>query len=118
MAVDKSQPPKWPDAVTLSQIRRYADDAMKAWIDDRRNRRSIPHRFDMCGYVQVRNEARKAGNWIVHNKRQVIYAKKELKLNTKLPLHSFRVLSEIVSRSLHSLPKAVLAVKAVIRHCT
>jgi hypothetical protein len=83
MAVDKSQPPKWPDAVTLSQVRRYADDAMKAWIDDRRNRRSIPHRFDMCGYVQVRNEARKAGNWIVHNKRQVIYAKKELSLKAQ-----------------------------------
>ena len=74
---------RWPDAVTLSQVRRYADDAMKAWIDDRRNRRSIPHRFEMCGYVPVRNEARKAGNWIVLNKRQVIYAKKELSLKAQ-----------------------------------
>ena len=83
MAVDTSQPPKWPDAVTLSQVRRYADDPMTAWIDDRRNRRSIPHRFEKCGYVPVRNEARKAGNWIVLNKRQVIYAKKELSLKAQ-----------------------------------
>jgi hypothetical protein len=73
----------WPDAVTLSQVRRYADEPMKAWIDDRRNRRSIPHRFDKCGYVPVRNEARKEGNWIVLNKRQVIYAKKELSLRAR-----------------------------------
>jgi hypothetical protein len=69
--------------VTLSQVRRYADDPMTAWIDDRRNRRSIPHRFEKCGYVPVRNEARKAGNWIVLNKRQVIYAKKELSLKAQ-----------------------------------
>lgn len=68
----------WPTAVTLSQVRRYADDAMKAWLDDRRNRRSIPHRFEKCGYVPVRNEARKEGNWIVLNKRQVIYVKAAL----------------------------------------
>jgi hypothetical protein len=46
----------WPAAVTLSQVRRYADEPMKAWIDDRRNRRAVPHRFDKCGYVPVRNE--------------------------------------------------------------
>jgi hypothetical protein len=83
MSADASQPPRWPDAVTLSQIRRYADDAMKAWIDDRRNRRSIPHRLEVCGYVPVRNDARKEGNWIVLNKRQVIYAKKELSLRAR-----------------------------------
>ena len=83
MSADLSQPAKWPDAVTLSQLRRYADDPMKAWIDDRRNRRSIPHRFEMCGYVPVRNVARKEGNWIVLNKRQVIYAKKELSLRAQ-----------------------------------
>jgi hypothetical protein len=74
---------RWPDAVTLSQVRRYADDAMKTWIDDRRNRRSIPHRFEKCGYVPVRNETRKEGNWIVLNKRQVIYAKSELSIKAR-----------------------------------
>jgi hypothetical protein len=73
----------WPAAVTLSQVRRYADEPMKAWIDDRRNRRSVPHRFDKCGYVPVRNNTRKEGNWIVLKKRQVIYAKKELSLRAR-----------------------------------
>ena len=77
------RPPKWPDAVTLSQLRRYADDDMKRWIDDRKNRRSIPHRFAACGYVSVRNDARKEGNWIVLNKRQVIYAKATLTIKER-----------------------------------
>jgi hypothetical protein len=75
--------PIWPDAVTLSQVRKYADDDMKHWIDDRKNRRSIPHRFAACGYVPVRNVTRQEGNWIVLNKRQVIYAKKELSLRAR-----------------------------------
>jgi hypothetical protein len=75
--------PIWPDAVTLSQVRKYADDDMKQWIDDRKNRRSIPHRFAGCGYVPVRNEARKEGNWIVMNKRQVIYAKAALTIKAR-----------------------------------
>lgn len=75
--------PIWPDAVTLSQIRKYADDSMKAWIDDRKNRRSLPHRFAACGYVPVRNPDRKEGNWIVLNKRQVIYAKATLTIRAR-----------------------------------
>src|SRR5205814_3609425 len=44
-----------PDAVTLSRIQITATGEFGDWIRDRRNRRTIPHRLETCGYVPVRN---------------------------------------------------------------
>jgi hypothetical protein len=67
-----------PDATTIGRITNGATGDFHAWIADRKNRRSIPHRMEKCGYVPVRNDTRKEGNWIVDGTRQVIYAKKSL----------------------------------------
>jgi hypothetical protein len=69
---------KGPAAITLIRVRDAADEDFRDWLKDRRNRRQIPHRFERCGYVQVHNDACADGLWVIHGKRQVIYAKAEL----------------------------------------
>jgi hypothetical protein len=78
-----------PNAVTIQMIiqsipevrnpRGSIGDTIPApfaeWLGDRRNSRVIPHRFEECGYVAVRNSDAKDGLWKVNGKRQVIYAK-------------------------------------------
>jgi hypothetical protein len=66
-------------AVTVRMVRRYADEELGLWLDNRSNSRVIPHRFKECGYVPVRNPDRKnmtdtSGMWIVNGRRQVVYA--------------------------------------------
>jgi hypothetical protein len=68
-------------AVTLADIIEHKglDEDFRAWLRDRRNRRQIPHRMEVCGYVPVRNDADKHdGQWRIGNKRQTVYARKEL----------------------------------------
>jgi hypothetical protein len=67
-----------PDVVTMNRIIGHANGDIEAWLRDRRNRRSIIHRLERCGYVPVRNETAKSGLWVINGKRQVIYAKKTL----------------------------------------
>ena len=43
-----------PDAITLEQLLVKATGAAAEWLLDRKNRRSIPHRLDRCGYTSVR----------------------------------------------------------------
>ena len=67
---------KWPDVVTIQMVR----DATKspgfaAYLDDRRNSRRIPHRFEACGYMPVRNPDAEDGLWRLRGRRQVVYAK-------------------------------------------
>jgi hypothetical protein len=64
-----------PDAVFLSQLIGDASEDFSRWLEDRRNRRAIPHRLEQCGYVAVRNPDAKDGLWLVGGARQVIYAK-------------------------------------------
>jgi hypothetical protein len=53
-------------------------------ITDRKNRRTMPGRFERAGYVSVRNpDDRKDGLWAVNRKRQVIYVRKELSINAQ-----------------------------------
>jgi hypothetical protein len=71
-----------PDAVTVDQIVKAASGTkhvdIRNWLSDRKNRRSIPHRFDAVGYVPVHNEAAQSGLWVVGGERQAVYAKKDL----------------------------------------
>jgi hypothetical protein len=67
------------DAFTLIQLRNITQDTSLAeWLDDRKNRRTIPYRLEQCGYVPVRNDAAADGLWKLNGKRQVIYAKAAL----------------------------------------
>jgi hypothetical protein len=74
-----------PDAVTVDmlmvEIGRYSE--LATWFGDRRNRRAIPHRFEACGYLPVRSDA-KDGLWVMKGRRQVIYAKAALTLTKRI----------------------------------
>jgi uncharacterized protein DUF5906 len=73
-----------PDVVTLARITAAAQGEILCWLQDRKHRRSIPHRLDKCGYVAVRNDAATDGLWVIHEKRQVIYAKKSLSTRNQI----------------------------------
>ena len=67
-----------PKAVTLRRITPYATGDFEEWLNDRRNRRVIPHRFEACDYGPVRNPDAKSGLWVIGGRREVIYAAAEL----------------------------------------
>jgi hypothetical protein len=77
-----------PAATTLKRVIAGAAEAgrenFKDWLRDRKNRRVIPHRFEACGYVPVRNPNRKTGVWVIDGERQVVYAKQDLSLREHL----------------------------------
>jgi hypothetical protein len=68
----------WPNVVTVSMAAEYASETFREHLLDRRNSRRIPHRFEECGYVQVRNDSARDGLFKVRSRRCVIYAKKTL----------------------------------------
>ena len=45
------------------------------WLRDRRNSRSIPHRFEDCGYVAVSNPNDTEGRWKISGTRHTLYGK-------------------------------------------
>jgi hypothetical protein len=73
-----------PDAVTLKQVRDVADHEFQTFLKDRKNRRALPHRFEQCGYVPVRNSSSKDGLWVVSGVRQAVYAREELTARDRL----------------------------------
>jgi hypothetical protein len=72
-----------PNAITIKMIADRAPDSFAYWLRDRKNSRNIPHRFDECGYIAVRNTNAKDGQWVVNGKRQTIYAKAALSLRER-----------------------------------
>jgi hypothetical protein len=84
--VDANRPPEEPEladlldqlgrpqAITLGHLQNMAAGDLAEWLKDRRNRRTIPHRLQKCGYVAVRNPDAEDGLWKVFGKRHVIYA--------------------------------------------
>lgn len=85
-----------PNAVTIAMISEAAEQHVLIgsihiggdffnWINDRKNRRAIPHRFEQCGYVPVRNHAAKTdGYFVIGGKRQPVYAKATLSVSERL----------------------------------
>jgi hypothetical protein len=67
-----------PHALTVERIIAVAEGDIRAWLLDRKNRRTIGHRLEQAGYVPVRNDTAKDGLWKLHGRRQAIYARKEL----------------------------------------
>lgn len=72
-----------PDAVTIARLSAEARDGFQAWMQDRKNRRQIPHRMERCGYVPFRNDGAKDGLWKLHGQRQVIYVKEILSIRDR-----------------------------------
>jgi hypothetical protein len=68
----------WPSALTVELLKSAATPEFRGFLSDRRNSRRIPHRFEECGYVAVRNRHATDGLFKVNGKRGVIYAKKTL----------------------------------------
>ncbi len=60
-----------PNAVTIEWLTESAEEGSEFydWINDRKNRRAIPHRLETCGYVSVRNTNQKQGMWIIGGKK-------------------------------------------------
>jgi hypothetical protein len=79
-------PETWPDAVTVSDVRQFADTGLAEWLRDRRNSRRIPHHMEKVGYVSVRNDGAKDGAWKMKkdDARHMIYVKKTLSLAQQL----------------------------------
>ncbi len=68
----------WPDAVTIADLRSAASSEFGFWLDDRRNRRTIPHRLGDVGYVQRANPATTDGRWKIAGTNTTVYVKRAL----------------------------------------
>ena len=66
----------WPDVVTIADVvGATISSDFACYLQDRRNARKIPHRFEACGYVPVRNPYAEDGLWAINKRRQVIYGR-------------------------------------------
>jgi len=67
--------------VTLDRVANAATPTQPAfaeWLRDRRNARRVPHRFEDCHYVVVRNSHDTEGRWKMGGKRHTVYGKTSL----------------------------------------
>jgi Family of unknown function (DUF5906) len=67
-----------PVVTTLAEVIANALQGFAEFLQDRRNSRKIPHRFEACGYAPFRNSYAKDGLWKIHDRRQAIYTRVEL----------------------------------------
>jgi hypothetical protein len=70
-----------PDVVTLDRVASQASvlqPAFAEWLRDRRHARRVPHRFEDCNYVVVRNPHDTEGRWKMGGKRHTVYGKTSL----------------------------------------
>jgi hypothetical protein len=74
-----------PTVLTLRDLEAGAEHGLRAWLEDRKNRRIIPHRLEAVGYVSVRNDADKHdGHWKIGGRRQAVYGQKDLSMRDKI----------------------------------
>jgi hypothetical protein len=70
-----------PDALTIAQCiaeaRKRNMVQFADYLDDRRNRKALPHRLKEAGYTVVSNPDEKGGRWSVGSKRVQVYARQE-----------------------------------------
>lgn len=73
-----------PAALTLETLlanaRAMRLDDLALELGDRKNRRRLPHKLERAGYIVVRNPDASDGLWRVGDRRQAVYARKELPL--------------------------------------
>lgn len=78
-----------PPAVTIAMVASHASDELREFLQDRRNSRLIPHRFETANYVAMTNEAAKDGYFVIidrpgcSGKRVPVYVKKSLSLSER-----------------------------------
>lgn len=74
-----------PNALTVKDIIAVCRDQELNWfLEQRKNARQIPYRFEEVGYIAVRNPAAKDGLWVIGQKRQVVYAKAQLSIRDRI----------------------------------
>ena len=76
-----------PDVVTLSEVANRAvalHPTFAEWLRDRKNRRSIPHRFEDASYVAVSNPNDGEGRWKIGGIRHTIYGRAALTVRERL----------------------------------
>jgi hypothetical protein len=54
------------------------------WLSERKNRKLIPHRFEACNYVPLRNSDAKDGLWKIGGDRKVVYVRETLTFHQQL----------------------------------
>jgi len=88
-----------PDAVTIKMIVDVLPDTneFRYWLKDRKNARMVPHRFEECGYVVVRNTGEMAGRWKIGKNSYPVYAKKTLSRRDQI-IAVRKLIEEIKSR--------------------
>jgi hypothetical protein len=69
---------------TLTKVIAAAQGSLYEWLDDRKNRRVIPHKFEKCGYAPVRNEDATDGLWRIAGKRQAVYGRLDVPLSRRI----------------------------------
>lgn len=75
---------KNPVVVTIEMISNASEEDFRDWMNDSRNRRQIPNRFEEAGYVKVRNPDAKDGMWKILGKRVVVYGQKKLSEQSRI----------------------------------
>ena len=73
-----------PDAITLARIANEARANSEPGFKTARIAAMIPHRLEKCGYVRVRNESAKDGQWKINGKRQNVYAKSSMSIRDRI----------------------------------
>jgi len=73
-----------PDVVTVARIADASPPHFSEWLRDRRNSRKVPHRFEGCGYIAVRNPDAADGMFKVGGKRCAVYARRTLSLRDQI----------------------------------
>ena len=73
-----------PPVVTIDKVLSVAGPELGDFLRDRKNRRQVPHRFEECEYVPVRNDAAADGLWKIRGKRCSVYANRSLSLRDQI----------------------------------
>jgi hypothetical protein len=70
--------------VTIDMIAGRAQPAFREWLEDRKNRRRIPHRLDEAGYAHVRNPHAADGLFKIAGHRKAVYAKRDMPVRNQV----------------------------------
>ena len=78
-ALDANGKPCRPVVTTIARVADVASVSLSEWLRDRKNRRTMAHRFEEQGYTQVLNpDAKSDGLWVIAGKRQTVYGQKDI----------------------------------------
>jgi Family of unknown function (DUF5906) len=67
-----------PHGVVITMLMYRADEDMRFWLKDRKNKKNIGRRLSDCGYKPFRNPDTDDGLWRVQDKRQVVYCRADI----------------------------------------